>query len=69
MGRMFQLVWAIIVAGIRISILISVLHRATRASWRRLTIIAAIVVFGLELAPLLIEEHSRRRRPWRSYRR
>jgi hypothetical protein len=58
-GRLVKLGSAIVIASIRIAILVAVLHRATRASWQQLTIIAAGVVLGLLIAPHLLGHRAR----------
>ena len=58
-GRLVQLGSAIIIASIRIAILVGVLHRATQASWQKLTIIASFVVLGLLIAPHLLGHRAR----------
>ena len=64
-GRSVQLVRAIIVAGIRITILVGVLHRGTQASWRKLSIVASLAVLGLVIAPYLIGHRTQPHAPWR----
>jgi hypothetical protein len=53
-GQLVKLSSAAIIASIRISILVGMLHRATRASWQKLSVIASFVVLGILIAPHLI---------------
>jgi hypothetical protein len=64
--RSVQLVRAIIVASIRITILVSVLHRGTHANWRKLTTVASLAVLGLLIAPHLIGHRARHHAPRRA---
>jgi hypothetical protein len=59
LGRIVKLGSAAVIASIRIAILVAVLHRATRASWQQLTIIASSVVLSLLIAPHLLGHRAR----------